>query len=67
MLKKNRNILGESETHLFGKKFLSHVIEIEKFRKKSLEVFKDDGEKKSPFRKGPSHSQNKPDGEGRCH
>ena len=41
------------------------MIEIEKSRKKSSEPFKDVGEKKSPFRKGPSHNQNKPHGGGR--
>ena len=51
MLKENENILRESKTHLFRKKFRSHMIEIEKSRKKSLEAFKDVGEKKSPFRK----------------
>ena len=65
MLKKNENILSESETHLLGKKSRSHMIEIEKSRKKSLETFKDVFEKKSPFRKSPSHSQNKPHGGGR--
>ena len=35
MLRENENILKESETHLFGKKFRSHMIEIEKSRKKS--------------------------------
>ena len=65
MLKENENILRESETHLFEKKFRSHMIEIEKSRKKSLEAFKDVGEKKSPFQKTPSHSQNKPHGGGR--
>ena len=64
MLKKNENILRESETHLFGKKFRSHIMEIEKSRKTSLEAFKDIGEKKSPFRKGSSHSKSKPHGEG---
>ena len=38
------------------------MIEIEKSRKNSLEAFKDVGEKKSPFRKGPLHNQNKPHG-----
>ena len=61
---KNKNILKESETHLFGKKFRSHMIEIEKSRKKTLEAFKDICDKKSLFRKGPSHSQNKPHGGG---
>ena len=49
ILKENENILKENETHLFGKKFRSQIIETEKSRKKSLEVFKDFGEKKSPF------------------
>ena len=34
MLRENKNILKESETHRFGKKFRSHMIEIEKSRKK---------------------------------
>ena len=46
------------------KKFRSHMIEIEKSRKKSLEAFQNVGEK-APFRKGPSHSQNKSHGGGR--
>ena len=53
MLKENENILRESETHLFGEKFQSHMIEIKNSRKKSLEAFKDVGEKKSSFQKGP--------------
>ena len=65
ILKENENILKENETHLFGKKFRSQMIETEKSREKSLEVFKDFGEKKSPFRKDLSHSQNKPHGGGR--
>ena len=64
MLKENKNILKESESHLFGKNFRSHIIEIEKSRKKTLEAFKGIGDKKSLFRKGPSHSQNKPHGGG---
>ena len=40
------------------------MIGIEKSMKKSLEAFKDVGEKKSPFRKGPSYTQNKPHGAG---
>ena len=67
MLRKNENILRESETYLFGKKFRPHIMEIEKSRKKSLEPFKDVGEKKSPFRKGPSHSKSKLHGGGRCY
>ena len=67
MLKESENILKESETHLFGKKFRSHMIETEKSRKKSLEAFKDVGEKKSPFQKGPLRNQNKPHGGGRSY
>ena len=64
MLLENENTLEESETHLFEKKFQSHMTEIEKSRKKSLEVYKDVGEKKSPFRKDTLHSKNKPHGGG---
>ena len=39
ILMENENILKESETHLFGKKFLSHMIEIQKSWKKPLEAF----------------------------
>ena len=58
MLKENENILRETETHLFGKKFRSHMIEIEKSREKSLDTFKGVGERKPSFQKSPSHSQN---------
>ena len=59
MLKENENILRQSETHLFGKKFQSFMIEIEKSRKKSLEAFTNVGKKKPPFGRGLSYSQNK--------
>ena len=64
MLKENQNIPRQSEIHLFGKKFQSCMIEIKKFRTKSLEAFTNVGEKKPPFGKGLSHSQNKPHGRG---
>ena len=35
MLKENENILKESETHLFRKKFPFHLLEFEKSRKNS--------------------------------
>ena len=38
MLKENENVLKESETHHFVKKFRSHFIEIKRSRKKSLEA-----------------------------
>ena len=50
LLKENENVLRGNETRLFGKKFRSHMIEIEKSKKKSLESFKDAGENKSGFR-----------------
>ena len=67
--KENENILKESETHLLVKKFRSHMIGIEKSRKKSLKVFKDVG-KKSPFWKCLSHSHSQDKllhGAGRCY
>ena len=51
MLKEDEKILKESETHLFGTKI--HMIEIEKSRKKTLDIFKEIGKKKSPFWKSP--------------
>ena len=39
ILIENENILKESEAHLFGKKFRSHMIEIQKSWKKPLEAF----------------------------
>ena len=50
-----------------NEKLQSHMIEIEKSRKKSLEVFKHVGIKKSLFWKGPLHSQNKPHDGGCCY
>ena len=38
MVKENQKILKESETHTLGKKFRSHMTEIEKSKKKSLEA-----------------------------
>ena len=49
ILKENENILKESETHIFEEKFRSHMIQIKNSWKKSLEAFKDVGEKKSLF------------------
>ena len=49
ILKENENILKESETHIFEEKFRSHRIQIKNSWKKSLEAFKDVGEKKSLF------------------
>ena len=49
ILKENENILKESETHIFEEKFRYHMIQIKNSWKKSLEAFKDVGEKKSLF------------------
>ena len=59
-LKEKTALLQEDEGHLFGKKFRSHIIQIERSKKKSLEVFKGNNEKNIPFRKGPVPYQNRP-------
>ena len=43
-----------------AKIFPSYIIEIERLKEKSLEVFKGDNEKNTPFRKGPLSCQNRP-------
>ena len=65
LLKEKTALLQEDESHLFGKKFRSHVIEIERSKKKYLEVFKGNNEKNTPFRKGSLPYQNRPQGGGR--
>ena len=65
LLKEKIALLQEDECHLFGKTFRSHIIEIERSKKKSLEVFKGNNEKNTPFRKGPLPYQNRPQGGGR--
>ena len=65
LLKEKTALLQEDECHLFGKTFRSHIIEIERSKKKSLEVFKGNNEKNTPFRKGPLPYQNRPQGGGR--
>ena len=42
--------MQEDEDHLFGKRFRSQLIEIERSKKKSQEVFKVNIEKDPPFR-----------------
>ena len=56
--------MQEDEDHLFGKRFRSQLIEIERSKKKSQEVFKVNIEKDPPFRKGPLPYQNKLQGGG---
>ena len=65
LLKEKTALFQEEEGHLFGKKFISHIIEIERSKKKSLEFFKGDNEKHSSLQKGPLPYQNRPQGGGR--
>ena len=63
LLKEKTASLQEDENHLFGKKFRSHIMEIEHSKKKkSLEVFKGSNEKNTSFRKGRLPYQNGPQG-----
>ena len=65
LLKEKTALLQEDEGHLFGKKFRSHIIETERSKKKSLEVFKGNNDKNTPFRKDPLPYQNRLQGGGR--
>ena len=65
LLKKKTVLLQEEEGHLFGKKFCSHIIEIERSKEKSPEFFKSDNEKNTLFRKGLLPYQTRPQGGGR--
>ena len=62
LLKEKTALLQEEEGHLFDKIFRSHKLEIERPKKKSLEVFKVDNHKNTSFRKGPISYQNRPQG-----
>ena len=62
LLKEKTALLEEDEDHLFGKKFRLHIIEIERSKKKSLEVFKSNNEKHAPVWKGPLPYQNRSQG-----
>ena len=64
LLKEKTALLQEDEGHLFGKKFSLRITENERSKKKSLEVFKVNNEKNTPFRKGPLPDQNRPQGGG---
>ena len=65
LLKEKSALLQEDECHLFGKNFRSHIIEIERSKKKSLEDFKGNNEGNTPFRKDPLPYQNRPQSGGR--
>ena len=60
LLEEKTALLQESESHIFGKKFISHVTEIERSKKQFLEVFKGSNEKNTHFRKDPLPYQNRP-------
>ena len=74
--KKAKNILNEKadllqkgNQHLFGKKFRSHVVETERSKKRTLEIFSGGNRSapppvKKPCRTGPSPNSNKPYGGG---
>ena len=64
LLKEKTALLQKDEGHLFGKKIRLHIIEIERSKKKSLEVFKGKNEKNTPFRKSPLSYKNRPYGRG---
>ena len=53
LLKEKTALLQESESHILGKKFRWHIIKNESSKKQSLEVFKGNNEKNTPFQKGP--------------
>ena len=62
LLKEKTALLQEEEGHLFDKIFRSHKLEIERPKKKSLEVFKVDNHKNTSFRKISISYQNRPEG-----
>ena len=49
LLNEKTALLQEDEGHLFGEKFCLHLIEIERSKKKSLEVSKGDNKKNTPL------------------
>ena len=52
LLREKSTLLQKHDENLFGKKFRSHIVETEKSRKRTLEVF-DARPTKKPFRSGP--------------
>ena len=49
LLKKKTALLQEDEGHLFCEKFCLHLIQIERSKKKSLEVSNSDNKKNTPL------------------
>ena len=70
ILKEKADLLKKGDQNLFGKKFRSHVVETERSKKRTLEVFSGGNRStpppaKQPFWTGPSPNSNKPYGGGR--
>ena len=65
LLKEKSSLLQESETHLFGKKFCSYKIKIERSKKQSLQGFKGTNEENISFQTSKKALyQNRPQGGG---
>ena len=65
LLKEKISPIARNEIHLFGKKFCSHIIKIERSKKQSLEVFKGTNEENILFQTfKKTLYQNRPQGGG---
>ena len=67
VLKEKADLLQKGDQNLFGKKFRSHVVEIECSKKRTLVVFSGGNHSppplaEKPFQTGPSPNSNKPYG-----
>ena len=65
ILKEKADLLQKGDQNLFGKKFRSHVVETERSKKRTLEVFSGGNRSapspaKKPFRTGSLPNSNKP-------
>ena len=68
-MQEKADLLQKSDKIFFAKKFRSHVVETERYKKRTLEVFSTGNlsappPAKKPFRTEPSLSSNKPFGGG---
>ena len=66
-MKEKADLLQKGDQNLYGKKFRSHVVETERSKKRTLEVFSGGNRSarppaKQPFWTGPSPNSNKPYG-----
>ena len=71
-MKEKADLLQKGHQNLFGKKFRSHVVETERSKKRTLEIFSGESRStpppaKKPFRTGPSPNNNKPYGGGQLY